>query len=256
MSWKLPQRSSNLSGPNHRKINPGNYALPNRLFELLLGLPKSPRLLDIGADHGLLALSALRLGITDNAWAIDRRKGPLDGAIARTLQSSDDCLSFVLSDGLAEITTRSDDVVVVAGMSGENASTILENARLSQDSLPSIWAFQVNDGHEELRRTLVSHGFVPLAEWFVAEAKRFFLNQVWMQVGHSPRRLSDMELLMGPLSLSGRTQLLEVWVQWELARIDVQLEGIANSSDGSASGERVTCLLQRRALLTGASACH
>ena len=102
----------------------------------------------------------------------------LEGAAARSYLRSDDAYRFVLSDGLKDIETAQDDLVVVAGMSGENAATILHDALLTP-TFPLVWAFQVNDGHDVLRRTLFEAGFCALSEWFVAEPKRFFLNQIW-----------------------------------------------------------------------------
>lgn len=256
MSWKLPQGSSHLSGPNHHRINPGRFSLPSRLFSLLAALPKSPRLLDVGADHGLLALSALRLGVTSEAWALDRSDGPLAGAAARTFLTPADRLSFVRSDGLRQVSTRTDDVVVIAGMSGDNAGSIVDDALRMHEASPRVWAFQVNDGHEGLRLRLTGLGFAPISEWYIAESKRFFLNQIWVNLGRPSNHLSDVERLLGPLAISGRAPLLEAWVECELARIDAQLQGLKASVQPTDIEQRIEALRKRRTLLTRSSACH
>ena len=144
MSWKLPDSALSLRGPASVSIDPGGFDLPSRLFELLKALPRRRRLLDVGADHGLLALAALRLGIVEEAFAIDRREGPLAGAAARGYLAKNDRYQFVLSDGLKGVETAGDDVVVIAGMSGENASCILRDVLSRGERLPALWAFQVN----------------------------------------------------------------------------------------------------------------
>ena len=174
-------------------VEPGGFALPHRLFSLLGAIPRRPRLLDVGADHGLLALAALRLGLADEVLAVDRREGPLAGAAARNFLREGEPFAFKLSDGLDAVDAREDDCVVIAGMSGENAASVMRSA-LARGKVPALWCFQVNDGHVALRQTCYASGFRPLTEWFVAEPKRFFLNQIWMYCGPSEFPPSSIDL--------------------------------------------------------------
>jgi len=77
VSWKLPSKASSLRNLQAVRVDPGGFDVPRRLYELVRALPSSPRLIDVGADHGLLALAALRLSIADKVVALDRRETAL-----------------------------------------------------------------------------------------------------------------------------------------------------------------------------------
>ena len=250
MSWKLPDSALSLRGPASVSIDPGGFDLPSRLFELLKALPRRRRLLDVGADHGLLALAALRLGIVEEAFAIDRREGPLAGAAARGYLAKNDRYQFVLSDGLKGVETAGDDVVVIAGMSGENASCILRDVLSRGERLPALWAFQVNDGHTHLRETLFKAGFCALSEWFTSEPRRFFLNQLWVYSGGAPI-YSERDCELGPLTLGGQSPLMRTWVKLERARLARELEGLQQARDFNADNLRYKAIVQRDRLLAG-----
>ena len=252
MSWKLPdERVSQLRGPSSYTVENGGFELPWRLANLLHALPRRPRVLDVGADHGLMALAALRCGIASEVLAIDRREGPLEGAAARSYLRSDDAYRFVLSDGLNGVKTAHDDLVVVAGMSGENAATILHDALLTP-TFPLVWAFQVNDGHDVLRRTLFDAGFCALSEWFVAEPKRFFLNQIWTFRGSRQSAL-ERDCALGPLSMSGHSPLMKVWIELERRRLARDLEGLKRARDYAPDDARARAIVRRDRLLAGQS---
>lgn len=252
MSWKLPSKASSLRNPQSVRVEPGGFDVPRRLYELVRALPSSPRLIDVGADHGLLALAALRLSIADKVVALDRREGPLAGAAARTYIDKDDDYEFVLSDGLQEIETELTDSVVVAGMSGENAAGILESAMLKR-APPRLWAFQVNDGHPTLRRALFKAGFRVLSEWFVAESQRFFLNQVWILGENRAYLPTDAECELGPLAFSGHSPLMKVWIGLERARLARDLEGLKQARDFCGDDPRYQAIVHRDRLLAGQS---
>lgn len=252
MSWKLPEAARSLRGPATASIAPGGFDLSFRLFDLLRALPRRPRILDVGADHGLLALSALRLGIASEALAIDRREGPLSGAAARMFLEKGDDYRFVLSDGLESVETTRDDMVVIAGMSGENAASILRATLSRGVSLPSLWAFQVNEGHRALRETLFNAGFCALSEWFVAEPKRFFLNQIWIHIGVT-QCYSEHDCELGPLTLGGRSPLMQIWTGLEGTRLARDLEGLRNARDFDSKCSRYQAIAKRYRLLADQS---
>ena len=126
-------------------VEPGGFALPHRLFSLLGAIPRRPRLLDVGADHGLLALAALRLGLADEVLAVDRRDGLAFGAAARNFLREGEPFAFKLSDGLDAVDAREDDCVVIAGMSGENAASVMRSA-LARGKVPASGAFRSTMG--------------------------------------------------------------------------------------------------------------
>ena len=248
MSWKLPTAYQHLAGPGSLTVEPGGFALPHRLFSLLGAVPRRPRLLDVGADHGLLALAALRLGVADEVLAIDRREGPLAGAAARNFVREGESFAFKLSDGLDAVDATEDDCVVIAGMSGENAASVMRSA-LARGNMPDLWCFQVNDGHAALRQACYASGFRPVTEWFVAEPKRFFLNQIWMNCGSSDFPPSPIDLELGPLSYSGLSPLMEAWIAVERARVTRDLEGLRKARGFDACSSDFLHLTSRLQLL-------
>ena len=146
MSWKLPTAYQHLAGPGSLTVEPGGFALPHQLFSLLGAKSRTrPRLLDVGADHGLLALAALRLGVADEVLAIDRREGPLAGAAARNFVREGESFAFKLSDGLDAVDATEDDCVVIAGVSGENAASVMRSA-LARGNMRISGAFRLTMG--------------------------------------------------------------------------------------------------------------
>ena len=100
--------------------------MDKRLKTILPFLDGFTTLYDVGSDHALLPIAALKETTITKAYAIDNKKGPLNQAqknIEKTPFSNR--IEVILSDGLDAL--KSDvDVVVIAGLGGGTIKTIMQ----------------------------------------------------------------------------------------------------------------------------------
>lgn len=101
-------------------------ALSRRLQMLADMVTPGNRLVDVGCDHGYLAISLVGSGICPRAIAMDVREGPLAAAKAHIAEYGlDEYIEVRLSDGLAECRYGEADTLVCAGMGGRLMERIL-----------------------------------------------------------------------------------------------------------------------------------
>lgn len=127
--------------------------IPARLAEICSRLSPSKILADVGCDHGYLSEYALSRGLCGRAYVTDISAGSLKKA-TRLLQPYIDagrCIP-VLCDGLDGI-GETPDLVVIAGMGGEETVKIL-----SRVSLPERFVLQPMHNSDKLRRHLLERG--------------------------------------------------------------------------------------------------
>ena len=137
-------------------------------------VPPGARLLDIGADHGLLPLLLLARGEIKGATLTDINRGPLSACKSSAVKlcpEKMDRLTFILSDGFKEVPFGTYDFVTVCGMGGELIARIVEEGG---EKAKTNMVLQPMSHHEKLRDYLWSHGF-SISEHYVKEGKRVYL---------------------------------------------------------------------------------
>ena len=103
--------------------------LSDRLEKIVSLIDAGNRLLDVGCDHGYLAIEAVRRGIVPRAICSDVRKGPLDRAKAHVAEAGlTDKIKLRLTDGLDGLVPDEAETLVIAGMGGMLMMSILEKA--------------------------------------------------------------------------------------------------------------------------------
>ena len=85
-----------------------------------------PRIADIGTDHALLPIYALRTGRASRAIATDIRKGPLVQARANAAGLTN--IEIRQGDGLSVLAAGEADTIVISGMGGRLVVEILKNS--------------------------------------------------------------------------------------------------------------------------------
>lgn len=121
------------------------------------------RVIDVGSDHGLLALTCLKNVLTPFCICTDIHKMPAE----RTLQCLKDHLmgdrsEVFCTDGLQGIELRSNDTVVMAGLGGNTIMNVIEEVmgRTSSEVLSSVdFVLQPQKTSDELRVFLAKNGF-------------------------------------------------------------------------------------------------
>jgi tRNA (adenine22-N1)-methyltransferase len=151
-------------------------ALSPRLEAILALLSTCRLLVDVGTDHGLIPLAAVRRGIAQRAIASDLRMAPLRGARRNAARSPvADRVSIVRGDGLSALATRSVDAVVMAGMSGHLIVRLCEAAPHVFEGV-NQWVAQPNSDAHLVRAWAIRHGFHLRSERLLNERGQFFVT--------------------------------------------------------------------------------
>ena len=114
---------------------------------------------DVGTDHGYLPIYLLQRGLCRHVIASDLREKPL--SIARQnaeKYGTADQTTFLLSDGLEQLTPGSFETLVCAGMGGDCIAGILDAAPWLQ-SVGCTLILQPQSSGNDLRRYLGQNGY-------------------------------------------------------------------------------------------------
>ena len=143
-------------------------ALQPRLHAIASLVPDGARLVDVGTDHGFIPVSLLLNGRISSAIASDIGAAPLDHA-RRTAQQFQvtERMEFRLCDGLKGISQDEVDTIVIAGMGGDNISSILSAAPWTKNG--TLLLLQPMSKAEVLRKYLPENGYQVIAEQLVAD---------------------------------------------------------------------------------------
>jgi tRNA (adenine22-N1)-methyltransferase len=171
-------------------------------------------LADIGSDHALLPIHAVKHGLCRRAVAADIHDGPLLAAKRNIAGAGlSDRIDIRKGDGLAVLSPGEADAVVIAGMGGSTITGILEAGK---DRLAGVrlLLLQPNVGAPLVRRWLHDHGWFLRDECILEEDGLYYdiLEAVPAQPGdgrqaklYEPYRLeggkvvdSGMQMLLGP----------------------------------------------------------
>lgn len=140
--------------------------LTPRLQLLADWVPQGARLADVGTDHGYLPVWLALRGRIAFAIASDLRKGPLERAKETGRIYGAEHIDYRLGNGLAGICPEEADVIVIAGMGGENIVSILEAAPWTADGAHTL-LLAPHTKAEELRRFLMENRYEILREELV-----------------------------------------------------------------------------------------
>ncbi|CAI6070837.1 tRNA (adenine(22)-N(1))-methyltransferase [Paenibacillus sp. JJ-100] len=227
--------------------------LSNRLQRIHDQIPAGSRMADIGSDHALLPVAAVRSGKAVSAIAGEVNPGPYDAACK---QVSDAGLKANITvrrgDGLDVISPGEVDVITIAGMGGALIASILDRG-ISKLEGVQLLILQPNVGEDILRRWLLDHHWVVVAEQLLEEDGKIYEIITVMPQASSPianeevyraRPLQggvtlteDLLLRMGPYLTDRPTEVF--FTKWE-SEID-KLQGVVQSiskSDQDSSREK------------------
>ena len=167
----------------------GSTVMLSGRLQMLAGMvTPGNRLVDVGCDHGYLAISLVSSGICPGAIAMDVREGPLAAAKAHIAESGlNDYRDVRFSDGLAACRPGEADTMVCAGMGGrlmerilrdgmEKAGRMRELVLQPQSELPQFRAFLRESGFDVIDEDAViedgKYYFAMKAVWGGADAAR------------------------------------------------------------------------------------
>lgn len=149
-------------------------SLDKRLSMVASMVRHGSRVADIGTDHAYLPVHLVQAGICPSGIAADIRSGPLEAA-RRTVTEAGltDAIALRLGDGLAPVAADEVEDIVIAGMGGETIVEILSAADWVKDTRFQL-VLQPMTRAEELRRWLLTNGFVSTEERLVQDGHRLY----------------------------------------------------------------------------------
>ena len=169
----------------------GKLDLSPRLQLLADWVPEGARVADVGTDHAFLPVWLVIHGKVDSAIASDLREGPLArGAETAREYGVADRVEMRLCNGLNGIAPEEADVVVIAGMGGENIAQILAAAPWTADGAHRL-LLQPMSKMELLREFLANNGYEIVREQLVMDRGTVY-PVMEVKAGH-------MELSIGQL---------------------------------------------------------
>ena len=160
------------------------------------------RVIDVGSDHGLLAVACLESGVATNVICTEIHEGPADHSKEALKEAGfEDRSQVFVTDGLNGIKLEKGDVIVIAGMGGLNIIDIITRCMENEtpDRLKEVrFIIQAQKSNNLVRRFFSEKGFV-FDDESVCTDRDFFYNIMRMSFGGEPYELNPFRECYGPL---------------------------------------------------------
>ncbi len=164
----------------------------------------SGRIIDVGSDHGYLAVRCLEEGLVERAVCTEIHKAPAKRSeIALKEAGFADVSEVFVTDGLTGVPLKDGDIVVMAGMGGLNIIDIITRAVKDNDFrvLENVtFILQPQKSNETVRKFLAGSGFVYEDESVCCDRDIFYNC---MRAGYNGVRshITNEEACYGPVLL-------------------------------------------------------
>jgi tRNA (adenine22-N1)-methyltransferase len=224
--------------------------LSNRLQRIHDQIPEGSRLADIGSDHALLPVAAVRSGKAASAVAGEVNPGPYEAARKQVSDAGlKERITVRRGDGLDVISAGEVDVVTIAGMGGALIASILDRGLSKLDEV-KLLILQPNVGEDILRRWLLEHHWVVVAEQLLEEDGKVYeiitampqeLSPIANEEVYRARPLeggveltSDLLLRMGPYLTDRPTDVFFAKWESEIVKLQSVVQSISKSDQESS----------------------
>ena len=162
----------------------------------------SGRVIDVGSDHGLLAVSCLENEISTDVICTEIHQGPADHSKEALQEAGFEDRSLVsVTDGLEGIPLKNGDVVVIAGMGGLNIIDIVSRcmSKETPDLLKTVrFVIQPQKSVNLVRKFFAENGFA-FEDESVCTDREFFYNIMRMRYTGEPYELGAYKECYGVL---------------------------------------------------------
>lgn len=185
---------------------------------------------DVGTDHGYLAVWLLQSGLVQRVTATDIHAGPLARGRATAAEyAMDGKIHFELCDGLQFPDAETMDTIFIAGMGGETICSILSAAPWTKNGRHLI--LQPQSKLQELTEWLQTHGYTLADAKLCRDAGKFYLIlDVW-------GRLPCIQTQAVELLLRNRDPLLPSYLEEQCTRLRRRIAGLACADRRDVSAE-------------------
>ncbi|MBR5049257.1 MAG: SAM-dependent methyltransferase [Erysipelotrichaceae bacterium] len=183
---------------------------------------KDESVLDIGCDHGFLALMLRVNGNSEKIICADNKIGPLNNA--RKNLAGYENIDFVLSNGAQKV-TEPVNVVVMSGLGYHNVTRIITSSPQYFDSVSRL-IIQINTCVDQLRSWLTANGFMIVAEDIIKDYRYYQI----LTVEKGEQQLSELEIRYGPFLLASHSPVFCEHIRSQIDKKRQILEGIEKSN--------------------------
>ena len=178
-------------------------------------------LLDVGSDHGLLPIYAIKNHYVNEAIASDINNKPLIKAKENFAKYELD-IKTIVYDGIPETNA---DVIVIAGMGAELVISILEKTLNNAKNLKRLILCPNTDYY--MLRCYLNHKFNIVNEEVIYD-KNHFYEVIVLENGTS--NYTDKELYFGPILLKERKELFIKKLNKDLFNYKKIVDGITDKN--------------------------
>lgn len=183
-----------------------------RLLAILNEVGRCKVLADVGTDHGLLCLTALKYERADKVIATDISAKSLSKAVELLTEEGYSAVSeFRCGDGFSVLSPEEADVIVVSGMGGGEIIGMIESSR----DFDSKLVLSPQSDVEKVRRTLISEGYVIEKDYVVKSYGKFY-DVISAQKGQG--NYTEEEYEFGKNNLSGENPDFLEWLDKEIEK--------------------------------------
>ena len=165
---------------------------------------RSGRIIDVGSDHGYLAIRCLEEDLADNAVCTEIHNPPAKRSMDALVEAGfGDVSEVYVTDGLKGVPLQNGDVIVIAGMGGLNIIDIITRALKDNGYhvLENVtFVLQPQKSNEIVRNFLAKTGFV-FEDESVCYDRDIFYNCMRVVFRGICKSLTDEEACYGPVLL-------------------------------------------------------
>ena len=161
-------------------------------LDMILQNIESDSVADIGTDHAYIPIELAKRGIS--VIATDINEGPLRIA-KRNIEKNGLSVTLLLSDGLAAIPENAAKEIIIAGMGGELIKKIISDS--FEKAYSARLLLQPMNSQAELRKFLLTHGFIIESEALAAEGRKIY-NLIIAKKGESALPFTEIDLHLPP----------------------------------------------------------
>jgi len=172
--------------------------ISNRLISISKYTKGFDTLLDVGSDHGLLPIYAIKNHFVNKAIASDINYKPLEMA-KNNFKKNNVGIDVVVFDGIPE---TSADVIVIAGMGSELIIKILDKTLSNAKNLKRLILCPNTDYY--MLRSYLNNKFVIVDEEVIYD-KNHFYEIIVLEIGNE--LYNEKELYFGPILMTKKDEL-------------------------------------------------
>lgn len=187
--------------------------ISTRLRQIAESLPSGCKFADIGSDHGLLPIYAIKQGIALSAVAGEVNEGPLEAARRGVLSHGvQDKIAVRKGDGLAVIEAGEVDTITISGMGGALIASILADGVTKLDGVKRL-ILQPNMAEGAVRRWLLEQNWLITDEIILEEDGKIYEI---ITADRQQEAKQQNEVLYAKRSMNIDNRVVEITSEWLL----------------------------------------